>query len=102
MGRVTHAYLFTGPRGVGKTSTARIFAKALNCQNPVNAAPCGECSVNICTSSTIITLYLLFTGTNFTASLKERISSTPLSLKAQDEPSHSVSSKEFISAAAWF
>ncbi|MDE7315064.1 MAG: DNA polymerase III subunit gamma/tau [Mucispirillum sp.] len=43
MGRVTHAYLFTGPRGVGKTSTARIFAKALNCQNIVNAAPCGEC-----------------------------------------------------------
>lgn len=43
MGRVTHAYLFTGPRGVGKTSTARIFAKALNCQNLVNAAPCGEC-----------------------------------------------------------
>ena len=41
--RVTPAYLFTGPRGVGKTSTARIFAKALNCQNPINAAPCGEC-----------------------------------------------------------
>ncbi|MDE7169689.1 MAG: DNA polymerase III subunit gamma/tau, partial [Mucispirillum sp.] len=43
MGRVSHAYLFTGPRGVGKTSTARIFAKALNCLNLRDFAPCGEC-----------------------------------------------------------
>lgn len=43
LGRVTHAYLFTGPRGVGKTSTARIFAKALNCLNPTGASPCGVC-----------------------------------------------------------
>ena len=43
LGRVAHAYLFTGPRGVGKTSTARIFAKALNCTNPIDFAPCGQC-----------------------------------------------------------
>ena len=43
MGRVSHAYLFTGPRGVGKTSTARIFAKALNCLSPEGINPCGKC-----------------------------------------------------------
>ncbi|GDY07855.1 DNA polymerase III, subunit gamma and tau [Planctomycetia bacterium] len=42
-GRVGHAYLFTGARGVGKTSTARIFAKALNCPNAVDATPCNHC-----------------------------------------------------------
>lgn len=42
-GRVGHAYLFCGPRGTGKTSTAKIFAKAINCQSPVNASPCGKC-----------------------------------------------------------
>jgi DNA polymerase-3 subunit gamma/tau len=44
-GRVAHAYLFTGARGVGKTSSARIFAKALNCPNAVDGVPCNECEI---------------------------------------------------------
>ncbi len=42
-GRVGHAYLFCGPRGTGKTSIAKIFAQAINCDTPVNGSPCGNC-----------------------------------------------------------
>ncbi len=43
-GKLSHAYLFTGSRGIGKTSVARIFAKAVNCENNKNGSPCGECA----------------------------------------------------------
>ena len=41
--RIAHAYLFCGSRGTGKTSTAKILARAINCLNPQNGDPCGEC-----------------------------------------------------------
>ena len=42
--RIGHAYLFCGTRGTGKTSVAKIFARAVNCENPIEGSPCGECA----------------------------------------------------------
>ncbi len=53
--KISHAYIFTGPRGTGKTSTAKVFAKAINCENPIDGEACGKCQscLNFATSSDI-------------------------------------------------
>ena len=44
-GKISHAYLFSGPRGTGKTSVAKIFAKAMNCPNQKDGEPCNDCYI---------------------------------------------------------
>ncbi|MBO4563279.1 MAG: DNA polymerase III subunit gamma/tau [Clostridia bacterium] len=84
-GRVAHAYLFCGSRGTGKTSTARILAKAINCLSPENGEPCGKCEA--CLSENNVDIIEMDAASNSRVeemrALIERAEFAPLHLKTK-------------------
>ena len=84
--KLGHAYLFTGTRGTGKTTAAKIFARAVNCMHPVNGSPCGECEVckALADSSNIDVVEMdaaSNNGVNEIRDLREKVQYAPVSCK---------------------
>ncbi len=85
-GKISHAYLFCGPRGTGKTTCAKIIAKAANCETPVNGSPCGKCpsclAIEAGTTTDIVEMDAASNnGVDHIRELREGVVYTPADLK---------------------